>query len=463
MLAYSILSAVLILLSAALVYVCFFFWREARRISNAPILVDTLGFFILVKIGLYYVLPTILRFISNYRYVRADNISPYELISVYGIELISWVTWAISFLLVYRILCRKTRPKQSDKLFRTNLPQSKILLIVLSGGFIIRMMTLKYDFNDNILLQLFGSIFYSSGLVCGPYLIVVSFRYLNIKYFGLGVIIFIVSVGGVSSRGVLIYSMLFMLFLCFFVIKSRKSRALIILSFSTLVFLYFSLGGILTTTLFDKETTKIKFSTEIDTSIGLSTFDEFEWRFGAASRMGTAFIRLYNRGDSAGFSPIKNSLMGFLPRSINPDKPYPSTLYADDIYSQGMYLIYREIHGYNTYSMVEFPTGGHFYWEFGIIGVLLLSAISGVYIAMCTRWFSCFGIASIPLIIVVFKPWGYNDPKIWVSEIALQIYQIIIPLFVLNFLIKYIYKHLNRFSPTLPRSPNRRRGRLGDR
>ncbi len=227
---------------------------------------------------------------------------------------------------------------------------------------------------------------------------------------------------------------------------------IIILSFSTLVLLYFSFGGILTTTLFDKETTKIKFSTEIDKSIGLSSFDEFEWRFGAASRMGTAFIRLYNRGDSAGFSPIKNSLMGFLPRSINPEKPHPSTLYADDVYSQGMYLIYREIHGYNTYSMVEFPTGGHHYWEFGIIGVILLSAISGVYIAVCTRWFSSFGIVSIPLLVVVFKPWGFNDPKIWVSEIPLQIYQIIIPLFVLNFLIKYIYKYLNRFSEIIAKS-----------
>jgi hypothetical protein len=130
--------------------------------------------------------------------------------------------------------------------------------------------------------------------------------------------------------------------------------------------------------------------------------------------------------------------MGALPRVVYPDKPHPSTLIGDDIYSQGMYIIYREIHGYNTYSMVEFPTGAHFYWEFGIIGVLTLSAISGLYVALCANFFSKLGLVAIPLMVAIFKPWGYVDPKIWVSDIAMQIYQIILPLITLIFIVRFV-------------------------
>ena len=149
-----------------------------------------------------------------------------------------------------------------------------------------------------------------------------------------------------------------------------------------------------------------------------STFEEIGWRFGASTRMGTAFINLYERGASAGINPIKHSLMGFLPRTINPNKPNPSTLVADDIYTQGMYIIYREIHGYDTYSMVEFPTGG-------------------LFIGLCALYFSSLGPVAIPLMIAVFKPWGYVDPKIWVSDIVMQFYQIILPLVLLVFILRF--------------------------
>jgi len=169
-----------------------------------------------------------------------------------------------------------------------------------------------------------------------------------------------------------------------------------------------------------------------------STLEEFEWRLGAATRLGTSFIRLYDRGEGAGLNPIRNSLKGFLPRSINPDKPHPSTLDGDDIYSMGMYIIYREIYGYDTFSMVEFPTGAHFYWEFGILGVFIFSAISGLYVALCAHFFAKLGVVALPLMVAIFKPWGYVDPKIWVSDIAMQIYQIVLPLILLVCIIRFM-------------------------
>jgi len=61
------------------------------------------------------------------------------------------------------------------------------------------------------------------------------------------------------------------------------------------------------------------------------------------------------------------------------------------------------------------------------LGVVLLSIISGAYIGICSKFLSSKGLISIPLLFATFKPFGYVDPKIWVSDIAMQIYQLVLP------------------------------------
>ena len=170
--------------------------------------------------------------------------------------------------------------------------------------------------------------------------------------------------------------------------------------------------------------------------------EEIEWRFGASSRMSVGFLRMYDRGDEAGLNPITHSSMGIVPRFINENKPYPSTLDGDDPLSGGAYLLYREVYGYHHTSMVEFSTGSHAYWELGWIGVIFLSLISGIYISISTFYFQRFGIASIVLVFSLFKPFGYMEPKIWVSDIPLQIYQIILPFFFIYFFWRAIFTRI---------------------
>jgi hypothetical protein len=69
--------------------------------------------------------------------------------------------------------------------------------------------------------------------------------------------------------------------------------------------------------------------------------------------------------------------------------------------------------------------------------VIILSLISGIYVAVTTSFFAKLGIAAVPLTISIFKPWGFVEPKIWVSDIALQSYQIILPLFLLLGILKF--------------------------
>jgi hypothetical protein len=55
------------------------------------------------------------------------------------------------------------------------------------------------------------------------------------------------------------------------------------------------------------------------------------------------------------------------------------------------------------------------------------------------RLFSRFGLAAIPLLLATFKPWGYMEPKIWISDAVMQVYQIILPAFLIYFLYKAFY------------------------
>ena len=53
--------------------------------------------------------------------------------------------------------------------------------------------------------------------------------------------------------------------------------------------------------------------------------------------------------------------------------------------------------------------------------------------------FSRLGIASIPLIVTTFKPWGFMNPKIGVSDAILQVYQLILPLLLILLILKLHY------------------------
>ena len=384
-------------------------------------------------------MPAILRIFSGYQFELEDRVEISNLLKVYVIELFSWFIWLSIFYLITTLLNRSVLNKENRINKNHNSRVSKQILFITSIGFILWNILIVFKIDLPFYFELFKSLFFYVGLASGPFLLVYSKKHLNNKYLFLGLITTLTSLLFISTRGALIYTLLFIYFIVFYIIESKKAKKNLILFSSTIIIGYFIFGGLFTTRIFLDEAGSIRIDSGVD--LGKkgerSALDEIEWRFGAQTRYGTAFISLYDRGQSAGVNPILNSLAGFLPRSINPDKPIPNSLDKDDIYSQGMYIIYREINGYNTSSMSEFPTGAHFYWEFGYLGVIFLSLISGIYVAIATNFFAKLGIVAVPLTISIFKPWGFVEPKIWVSDIALQSYQIILPLILLLGILKF--------------------------
>jgi len=431
-------SLSLMAITLAMLFLAFSLWKAARRIFNVGIVVDLIFFFVFVKLLFYYLLPEILRINSDYQFEREEGVAITSLIYVYSIELVSWAMWGVALLCTFNMVAKNKKKVTLAEFVVKKCSESKIILTFLVLGFLVmRTFTLAL-IEGGPILEIFKSLFFYAGLACGPVLMVLSLRYYGKSLFILGVFSSVFSILSLSTRGALVYLTLFCLFLTWFILRDRVSKLIAVSLVVVFSAVYFVFGGLIFGSFAMDE------SGQLSVDVGIashkkgerSVLGDIEWRFGAPTRLGTAFIDLYGRGEAAGFNPIKHSLMGFLPRFIDPDKPYPSTVQGDDIYSQGMYVIYRERYGYDTFSMVEFPTGGHFYWEFGLAGVFFLSAISGIYIALCANWFSRFGIVALPLMIAIFKPWGYMDPKIWVSDIAMQIYQIILPLIALFFAVQ---------------------------
>ncbi len=411
-------------------------WKILRQKlgENLHLVIDLTFFFSLSKILLYYFLPSLLRLFSGMKFDIVANREPVIIAQLYAIELLSWCFWLFPFY-VYAYKIKKPSVNMKVNL---RLEYSRNFLIFLVTGFsVVRLQLLILGEISGPLIA-FQSVFSFVGKAAGPLLLILSLKYFNKTSFMFGFIGTLIGIASYGTRGALIYTLILLLFICFLVLKNKKVNTFIIVGFLSLAGSYFLFGGLVGVSYSVSESGDIEISTGLNERkiSELSPLEKIEERFGAPTRIGSAYINMYERGDSGDGMPIVNSALAFLPRSINPDKPYPNAFDGNDLYSQGMYLISREIHGPGTFMMVEFPTGGNFYWQFGYIGVVALSFLSGLYILLSILLYSRLGIVGVAFVFACFKPWGYVDPKIWVSDIVLQSYQILLPSLFLIFLFK---------------------------
>ncbi|EOB4246805.1 hypothetical protein ACIL2N_002632 [Vibrio metschnikovii] len=430
--------------SIFLIFLFISIWKCIRKnIETSKIMLfDLVFFFSISKVTLYYFLPATLRAFSGMSIDLDAGRDPVTIANIYAIEVVSWLFWLVPFLAFSFVKNKPGIKYNSEDWLR--LKYSKYFLVFLVFGFFITRLQIILQGEVSGILIAFQSVFSYAGKAAGPLLLVVSIKYFGRKYFLIGLFGTIFGIASYGTRGALVYTFILLVFISFFILKNKKVNKVIIFSFVSLALSFFLLGGLtgISYTVNEDGETEIGVGLNERKLNELNSFQKIEDRFGAPTRIGSAFIDMYERGESANGAPIINSALAFLPRALNPEKPIPNTLNGDDLYSQGMYLIFREVYGYNTFQMVEFPTGGHFYWQFGYLGVVLLSLISGIYILGSVIFYSRFGIVGIAFLFAAFKPWGYVDTKIWVSDIVLQSYQVVLPILVLVFLFGFISRIL---------------------
>jgi len=397
------------------------------------------------KIAVYYLFPATARLVNGWKFDLEIMVLPREIAFVYVIDLISYAVWALTLMFfakgIHERFGVERLPVDSDA--ATNRERIFVFLV-----FLLFAISFKDSVTTVFLPGLtgeeeqgfnpFGPFAVVSGQVLACSVVFLGPRTYGRVNWVLSIpclLMFLVFASLSGVRGLIIYPLLWLLFLN---VTIRKSIKMYVAGGILLLALGFFHGYFMSLRV-NEGAPPAGFAERMagtgekgDRSLP----DEVIWRFGELTRMSVGFKRMADDDEYAGFKPVLSALYAPIPRQFA-EKPWPGSI-DDDRYGSGMYIIHRKI--LDTYNMSEFSTGMHAYWEFGLAGVLAYSLIAGLYTSFCMALFSRFGLTGLALMALSFKPWGYNEPKIWMAELMLQIVQIILPAFVLWFLAGLITK-----------------------
>jgi len=393
-------------------------------------------------VGLFMLLPAVLRPITGWADDLDLGVSRSEIVYVYLVELVSFATWAAGFVLVWRgrglAASARQRGSPDDKMGA----DARLFLAMVLGLGLWRIVDIfafggsptfdpdKSDFQTRW-GWLVGPLADSSGTVIGLYVLALGRAKAGRVLWSLaliGVFAFAATIGSSGVRGTAIWPLFWWMLL---VVLHRRRQEWIWLTLPALavlvpLFLYNE---------YYRDTVP-----EVTTQSGLAIGDKLAalrsgeakasnlidssaFRLGCASRYSVAFLRMWQTDRAALWNPIANTLYAPLPRRFFPDKPWPTSLRGDQ-YSAGMYLCVSEFTPFQNFTMTEFLTGSHAYWEFGWAGVFGLSLAGGLVLAFIAGLLCRMGLAGPAMVFLFFKPWGYNNPKLWFSDLMLEIVQI---------------------------------------
>jgi hypothetical protein len=445
-------------------------WVNYRRKIHLPILFDLVFFILLVKTLLYFLMPATLRLISDWALDREIGVNPVEIAAVYTLEFFSIIIWMLSVVLILRLIQPKKinyiknneiydlsyikninsfvviSKYQERKLNNKKLKkQTSILFLIIlclfyiwNFPFTIQAMSIETETERNLFIHSINI----AGPLVGAYLFATGKKF-GYFAFVLGLIVTVIAIIYgivVGSRGQIITISIWLIFLYLFINKKNYIIYLAVLGLAVL----FVAHSVMTTIRTDSDAKDRSFIDKLSNVVESSLKNEsdtngfinaLEFRFGISSRMSVGFLRLNEIGRGAGFQPIESAFYAPIPRRFFPNKP---ELGSDDgtLSGLGMFRINQVVAGGESTNMSEFFTGLHAYWELGIFGVMFLSAISGLFIALFIFYFTKFGVASLPIMMVMMKP-PWLEPKLWIAELIGYTFNTMLPI-ILIWYITYV-------------------------
>ena len=182
------------------------------------VLLNLVFYFVSVKLLLHFTIPTILRIISDYQFEKEDNVKLYDLLTIYIIEIFSWFFWLIGFVIVGILFKEKYNKIEKSIFLKLNSKQSKYLILIISFGFIVHMFYLVSLNTEGFVLSLFSQLFFFAGLTMGPLLIISYKKSFNLFYLFLGIVVFVISLFSLATRGAMIYSVFYIIFLTLYLL-----------------------------------------------------------------------------------------------------------------------------------------------------------------------------------------------------------------------------------------------------
>jgi len=458
------------LLNLFVFLISFFSWKFLRNAKNKySIFFDIFYLVFIYNVLSRGILVDILRFLSNGKSSSEFGITSTEILEITLYEFIS----NILYLLIFFFISLHFKEKKNYQL-RLDKFQFSILVFFTVGSILSNIFPSLFDST----FWFFKGSFQIFGAICTVVLLVLSVDRNDKKLLFLSVsgivLIFIINILA-GLRGSLIGVSLIIIIYSYVLLPRIKFKKLIVLSFipiSLVIFVGNYLGDlkykfavnsankeIQLNTILDYYDLASEFitidllSTEKKNSFTRNIFDEIEFRYGAPSLFAVGFVRMYDKGIAATFNTEKNSLYSFLPRQIvGEDKPVSGSFNGKNE-GMGMFASYNEITGVDN-VMSDFYVSGHYYWQFGLIGVIILSIVSALYSGLMLLYVSRFNYLGHVLWITSFKPF-WLLPKLWLSENIILVSTVLLPslflIYILNFLfrVKIINRSENINTPNL--------------
>lgn len=441
----------LLWINIASLFIFFFMYSAMKRTRQyfiQPVIFDLVRFFVMLNIITAFIIPSFLRIFSDWRYDRAIGAEPIEIAMVYSIEILSYIIWMVSIVAGVKLFRRFILFKKPGlSRFNDELNCQKVVLDKKAKLFII-ILSLLYISNFPFTFEKLLTVLYQAQFESDPTIeIIMTISSVFALYaFALGIkkagkltfifgciVTFLILVWGLSSgvRSQLISPAMLLIFLYLFVNRTKY----LLFTFLTCFILIVLLHNVMLTVRGTSGFIELPIEEKIQSLlIGLKSgenteksnfLDSLESRYGEASRLSVGFLRLYNEEKSAGFEPIKSALYAPFPRKYFPDKPQPGS--ADGTQETiGMFIIQGVMTGAPS-NTSNFLTGLHAYWELGLMGVILFSSLSGIIIAFFCQYFGRFRSVGLPFMMILMKPW-WMEPKLWISEIVLVFFHLMLPL-----------------------------------
>lgn len=436
------------LLPPALFVVAYLFWRTLRKRHPSPILFDLLMYFVALKIVLVMWLPAFLRVFSGWRFERQINATSQEVALVYGLEFISYGIWFAAVGLT-SLVCAETYKRKAAYSAAASTPigggkiNGSSFKVNDSGVFFLiclALYLLLFPYTVEMALKPVEGFAYFlkpavviAGPVVGMYLFALGRARVGTLCFTLGIVVTLVSLlYGLATgvRGQVIGPALWFVFL-YYLTRNKQSLHIAVVAFATVLIVHATMvqqrvndGTAVDTTPLQKIRGFVAEALGGDVS-DTDFVTSLEFRLGEASRLSVAFLRLYDRGEAAGWQPIKSALYAPLPRRFFPDKPEPGS--ADGtLEGTGMHMIQGVMRG-EPWNMSDFFSGVHAYWEFGLLGLVFCSFVSGAFIGFWTHFCGRLGSAALPFMMITMQPW-WLEPKLWLSQLILHSIHVLLPL-----------------------------------
>jgi hypothetical protein len=419
--------------------------KKSKKIEN-----NLLFYFLIYNTFLYGLVVNVFRFISNAKILGDYQVIIEEVLFVEIIELFSTI---IFILIIYLFLISKFNKYRNSNL---NINNAFFILTVINI-----LCICNFFISDYYNQLLFGEVF---KYLSAPSAVILSFysfyykrfRYLIISLIHLGLVLFLIFSTGVRGPIVGIVLIIFFLYINHYSYKKvLKKIPILIIPIILLILLnkeYSKLKSAFTTeylsnpqayqSILDIGEYVINYytndSSEYIEGNESSGFDEIEFRLGARSMYSVGFLRFTKNWGYTYFTPIVNTFYVFAPRAFfNVDKPYPDS-YNGEEYGMGMYVCVDEVD--HKIYMTDFYASSHYFWQFGFIGVIVLSIISTFYIIfvlLLSR--KMHSIIKLLFIIFALKPF-YFIPQFTFSDIVLMIVTKIIPFLILLTILNFFSK-----------------------